>query len=332
MKMINKLTFLLSFLVLFFSACEETEFEKTSESIGNTVAFTQSAVSIDENAVVTSADGETFFANNTYEVKVVRSSVDLSSPLTVQLNLSGKFLSDSDFANQGDDASSNFQVSKDISSLTIPAGEVSVSFYITTLNNTLSTGDIGISLSITGVSDGSYKIGENISQIRKDMSITIVDDDCPFNVDKLTGTFSVKQYDLHGGPTLEGEYEVEITQDPGNPLVLLVDGLVSELYGTVTDMVVPLTLVTCKKAALYPSGQQVGVYGGSAPVAITRRDAYFGGEPGPVFSVQNGIEFEEDSDWVSYNDEAGTITIYGWLEVLGLGSFGGKSWELTKVE
>ena len=326
----------LAFLATLVLSCEETEFDKTSdyERIGNYVAFEVESAAIDENSVSPTADGETKFGSNTYQVSLFRSTTDLSAPLTVSIDLENSFLSDSDFANAGDDASTNFGVSTDVSTVEIPAGEEEISFYVTTVNNTIATGDISIVMTITGTSDASYRLGRDISEVGKTISLTIVDDDCPFNADKLTGTFTATQIDLdgNGNSTAEGTYEVTITQDAGNPLLLYVEGLVSGLYGTVDDGLVPLNLVTCKKGAVYPAGSPMGIYNPTGDfITLERRDGFFAGEAGPAFE-QNGLEFPEESSWVSYDDETGKITIYGWLSVPALGSFGAKQFELTKVE
>lgn len=301
MKKLYSIIMSLTILMMALS-CDDSEFETTEDNLGRYITFTNTSASFSENSATTTADGIASTAANTYTVEIIRSASDLSQALSVNINVSVVYATTTDFANAGEDASETVSFSQDISSLTIPAGEVSSTFYITSFNDDFSAGDKTITLTITNAAD--YTIGNQ--GFGGSTVITIVDDDCPIDL-----------------ASFEGEYTMEIIGSPESPN----DGF--DLCASASrdcSGVVTLTADTSD-----PLGQ----------TAILTHPS-FGGEykiqfvtcPKETLVVQPMASIFGDADWNmqqgslpgSYNDASKDISIVGVL-----GSFGNFTITLKKT-
>lgn len=118
---------------------------------------------------------------------------------------------------------SRYNVTPSSGSLEIPAGEFSADIVIEPIDNLLVDGDEVITLELSTGSSVPVGIGgegnEGVSR-----TITIIDDDCPVDINAFVGTYSVAEVFTSGvneGLTLAGafgeSYQVEISLAPGDP-------------------------------------------------------------------------------------------------------------------
>ncbi len=215
MKKLYSIIMSLSILMMALS-CDDSEFETTEDNLGRYVAFTESSVSFQESSVTTTADGLSAVAGNTQSITIIRSSSDLSGALTVNMNVSVVFTSDTEFADAGDDASSTVVFSEDLSSITIPNGEASKTITITALNDNFSAGDKLITLSMTSVSESSYSLGQQ--QTRNVIDVTVIDDDCPIDLaGEFVGSYTLSEEFTAGtneGRSFGFNNVTDLTADP----------------------------------------------------------------------------------------------------------------------
>lgn len=181
MKFINKTLIILS-ICLFAFGCEETEFERFGQ---NYVSFDGGTASFTESASLAANDGTIQTSPGSTVITVFRSSEDLSSALTVNIAVAATFV------DNGADASSNFVINKDLSSLQIAAGEVSTSFTVVAINDDEVSGNINVSFNIMSTSDNTYALGQQSTQIGRTFALTISDDDCPLDLSTFAGTYDV---------------------------------------------------------------------------------------------------------------------------------------------
>lgn len=240
------------FLSLGILACEDEQdgFTKFEQSY---VAFSSDAANIQESQTVIAADGQPITAGSTYTVELIRSSTDLSSPLTVTVAVNGVFTDSTGFALPGDDASSTFTITEDVTAVTIPAGKVSAQFQVAAKNDLEPSGNKQITLSIQSVSDPSYQIGLGAGENRRraQLDLTVVDDDCPIDLAAFEGEWEVTNFVGAPGAYNEG-YQVQaaigttvtLTPDPSDPL-----GTTAFLTGGVHgDQNVVIKFITCQKS------------------------------------------------------------------------------------
>ncbi len=324
---LNKL-FLVLVLAIAVVACEEKDAGElvNDQLTGATKVYfdptNSGSVSETPNIVATADGTATLTSESTIEVAVVRTGTDFSAASTVSFTATAVYSATTDFFDEGDDASGSVTFS-DEGTITIPAGESRGSIVIAVADDELATGDRIITLTLTGTSAG--ELGFTESDVRTSQTVTVVEDDCPFIVDNLTGVFDVDETRLHTGA--KDAYQVTITQSVTNPLEFRIDSI----WGA-PQYSLPITLVTCSKAAIYTSGVVVGQHPSFGDLFFVHRDAFFGGEPGPVFAENNKpVDVDDPASWVSYDDEKGTYTIYAWIQV-GAGSFGGYEFLLSKAE
>jgi hypothetical protein len=193
----------------------------------------------------------------------------------------------------------------------------------------LAKGNVSVEFEITSVSDSRYQIGYQSGNVRSSTTLTIIDDDCPVDKTMLTGSFELTQTNLGDGAATSRIVQIE--EDPSSPFGLIVTDLF--VLGSVPTSTVNLTIVTCPQALVYDPEASIGIYLGTNNVLMQRRDGFFTGQPGPHFE-EAGLDLDPDNslDWGSYDDVAGELTIYAWLFVDPLGSFGGYEFKLTKIE
>lgn len=245
MKLFNKYLFIASIGLISFS-CAEEDFRTFDEQY---VAFSAASASLVESSAVVAADGAAAAGNNELILTLQRSARDFSAPLTVGITATATFTDDSDFFAAGDDASSKIVPSVDLSAVVIPANQSSVSFSIGLVEDLLATGDVSVSFDITSVSDGSYAIGQQASDIRGSFSLTIVDDDCPIDLPGLwAGEYTVESFCAAPGSNNDGFCRttgvvgsiVTLAADPSDPL-----GVTAILSGGIHAEPVTMVFQTC---------------------------------------------------------------------------------------
>lgn len=117
---------------------------------------------------------------------------------------------------------SRFTIEPSNGSLTIPAGEFSTDIVITPIDNVTVDGNMDVVLELT--SGSSVPIGtaaEGREAVSK--TVTIIDDDCPVDINAFIGTFNVAEVFTSGvneGLTLAGafgeSYQIEMVAQPGD--------------------------------------------------------------------------------------------------------------------
>ncbi len=200
------------------SSCgeESTEFSKVGTKF---VAFRGSSAALNESTALADQSGNGVIVGATQIVTVYRSTTDFSEALTVNLSITSEFTSSTDFQDAGDDASSTFMVSA--TSVIIPVGSSEATFSVSSVNDLFASGNKTVSIEITGTSDTSYELGFPEGAISSSYSISIVDDDCPIDINSWVGIYDVEEGFIAGAfegisnATRWGEtYEVELELDP----------------------------------------------------------------------------------------------------------------------
>lgn len=197
---INKILVIASAVIysLLLTSCEEQE--NISLEIGDGfVQFAQTSGSVAEN----SADplvATVLFGGN---------SEDNPNGITVNFEVIS-------------DDSSRFQVSPAGGSISIPAGEVSADIIITPVDNFLVDGNLDVKIKLLDSSSVPVGIGgENVNFNEIDLSI--VDNDCPIDINAFVGTYSVFENFTAGVNSPRGlssffgeSYQLEMALDPND--------------------------------------------------------------------------------------------------------------------
>ena len=302
---ILKIFFLTILAASVFYSCKEPEFA----SIGDQrfVIFSSNSLTVAEASVSVELNGNAIIGPSTIQVTVVRSASDLSSPLTVTIEATAKYLDDSNFADEGDDASTEYSVTDDLAAVVIPAGSASVTFSIVTVNDAFSKGNKEVTFTITAVSDNSYSIGNATLAKSGVATLKLLDDDCPIDLASFEGMYSLASFaaatnsansgfdvcaavarDCSGVVTLTAD-----SSDPSGTSAILTHSSFGSPYG--------IKFVTCPK--------QIEV---TMPLA-----SWFGN---PTWNMQQGLTKG------TYNPDTKDITIIGLLS-----TFGEFTMELKKV-
>jgi len=120
------------------------------------------------------------------------------------------------------DDPSRFTVSPASGTLEIPAGEYSGVITIAPISNLEVDGNVDLTITLdpsssVGVGIGGEGVNNNTA------AFTVIDDDCPIDIDQFVGTFSVTEEITEGGfagVTLAGafseSYQLELTRDPSD--------------------------------------------------------------------------------------------------------------------
>lgn len=244
-----------------FACKEATELVTTGVDY---VAFSAASVSLPESSLTTTQDGAASVTNNSTEITVIRSSSDVSADLTVNFTITSEFTSTTAFADAGDDAASTFQVSDD-GTVIIPAGKGSASFTITSINDLFSSGNKALTLTITGTSNSNLQLGYKDGGLTSDLSLTIVDDDCPIDIDDWVGTYTVEEAfttvnDPNGlsfffGESYQMEFALDATDATGTQVIASNSAGFDEYMpdGTV------IKFVTCDKSVEFDGGTVVSI-------------------------------------------------------------------------
>jgi hypothetical protein len=291
------------------------------------VAFQQRSITIDEVRNVVFADGTSQQTPATAVIEIFRSTVDLSNPLTVNFSVQGIFVDDSDFYNAGDNAAGTFNISHD-GSIVIPAGQPKASITVTSINDEDATGNRRITLTITGTSDAKFNLGYPGGNDAQSMNVTVIDDDCPFDIAEWLGTYNVSRtlYGTTAGAISVATFTVTATADPNDRFSMYIANVFNNVNVTQPTSL-KLTFVPCPGIVLYDQGTKIGDYLGTSPTFVQREDFQ------NRFAI-NGIIKNPGNlgDWGSFNEEFTTLEFYGRVFVPGVGGFGSYKWELSKTD
>jgi hypothetical protein len=283
----NKLNIIYAFafamIALMVSSCDQSElYPRYGEKDGQAfVAFEQGSASFSESVSVNAADGSSSnLVDNTYQVRLERSAADISSALTVSVSASAVYAADSDFGDAGADASALVSFADNLQEIVFEANEATTTFTVQSTENLETQGDIIITLSIESVSSSNYQIGFQSGQTRSDMTLTVIDDDCPIDIPGVwEGIYQVTEFPAAPGSFNEGfsvgsavGLQVELVLDESDPL-----GVSAILKPTAASSLlvdeVPLTFVTCPETVLIGDGTYRLTFNqNSAPAVIFRAD------------------------------------------------------------
>jgi hypothetical protein len=145
------------------------------------------------------------------EIRVIRSTRDMSSDETISYTVSSKYV------NTGANANATFTIPNQ-GQIVIPAGEVEKSITVVTLNDATNDGDREITLTLD-FSSSSLTLGyPGEASRQKSHKITVFEDDCPLDLDQFTGTYSVTFTSLAFGAT--HSYDCSVTKGVGNSLIV----------------------------------------------------------------------------------------------------------------
>ncbi len=323
---LNNILFLLMLAVVVVS-CEE----KDAGELVNTQLTSVSKVFFDPanggsvneaQNVSQSADGtSTIISDNSIEVGVVRSGTDFSSEVTVSFTTVATYKNTTDFFDSGDDASGTITLSSE-GSVTIPAGESRGTFTIVIANDELATGDKDITITLTETSSGELGLSEAVPATTQ--SITVVEDDCPFDREQLTGDFTVTIDFLLSCPGFCGiEGEASVTQSDTDPLQFFINDL-WDVFGETGSL--PIKLVTCSKTGIYADGAVFSDDGAGSVGTLVQSCCQ-----GNWDALELPIDTSDPTSFVSYDDEKGKWIIYGvWANNGVLSNL--MKFELTKVD
>ena len=154
---------------------------------------------------------------------------------------------------------SRYTVTPSSGTLDIPAGEFSADIVLQTIDNPVADGDVEVTIEI---SSASVPIGiggeENFNTSR---TITIVDDDCPINLDAFTGTFTVTENFTDGVNAPLGladffgeSYQIELAPAPNDPSGTKVVITNSPGFNEYIADGTVITFLTCSGKVLFEGG------------------------------------------------------------------------------
>lgn len=117
---------------------------------------------------------------------------------------------------------SRFTVEPSNGTLEIPAGQFSADIVITPVDNVLVDGNMDITITLESSTSVPIGVGAEGMEFTS-RTITLVDDDCPVDINAFIGTFSVAEVFTSGtneGLTLAGafgeSYQLEMVAQPGD--------------------------------------------------------------------------------------------------------------------
>jgi hypothetical protein len=247
-------------LIMSIWSCQEDPVAAYEEDYA---AFGSSATTIAESIIVSTADRVETKIGVQYNVVLTRSYTDVDEAKLVRFRLESEFETTTAFANAGDDASAAFDVSisgtNGVYSVEIPAGQVSISFYIRTKDDLEASGDKLIRLQITDAGDSNIGIGS--FQRNNELTIRIADDDCPIAIADWVGTYTVVEGFTAGtneGLTLaeafNERYQVELALDPTDRTGTKVIWRNSTGFNAFFNNNTIMTFVTCPQQVQFDAG------------------------------------------------------------------------------
>lgn len=215
MKTFNRLGLLfMSAFALLFTACDEEDGRTTFEG-PYYVQFTANSASVSE-------------AETSKVIKIEVSNVGptVNSDITVNYSVGGDAVEGVDY-----------QLLRGATSgqIVIPAGEHFGSIEISTINNDETDGDKTLELTITGASNG---LEAGRGAIGTKFSVSISDDDCPFDITTFPGTYNVSWVQSSGWIWEAGEQTgfVSNLTTTADPNVFGTDNLLGATDGGQNDV------------------------------------------------------------------------------------------------
>ena len=186
-------------LVLAFASCEESE-NITLDVGEGFVQFAASSASIAE---------------------------DSASPMSINVLYGGSAASNTNginvnFTLEGADAS-RFSITPASGTVQIPAGEVSATISVSPIDNIIVDGNSNFNIVLTPGGDKAVGIGgQGINN--SSFALTIIDNDCPIDINGFVGTYSVSENFTAGSNSPSGltnffgeSYQIELTLAPNDP-------------------------------------------------------------------------------------------------------------------
>jgi hypothetical protein len=149
------------------------------------------------------------------ELTVLRSSGDISAPLTINYSIDAKFVAN------GANATGTFDiVGSELGKIIIPAGKSQAKIKIQTVNNNnTSDGAKQLTLTINSASDNNLSLGyPGPDGLKKSIKVLIQDDDCALNLDEFVGTYQVTYTSQAFG--FENVYDCTVQRGAGNTLIV----------------------------------------------------------------------------------------------------------------
>lgn len=309
---INKILFAV-IAILSAVSCDTSDFENSFDG-ASYVFFEVENESVSEAPITgATASGDLYVRNKVVEVIFNRSIA--TSELTVEFSTSATYATDSDFFNEGDDASDAFIITN-TGSVTFPAGDYKVSVPVVVIDDLTSSGTKNLELVITGVSDNTSIGVPNGAIPRESYTLAVSDDDCPINLaEDWAGEYTITDVAPAGstndGLSLGGlgfySGNIELTPDPDDPA-----GITALLSNAEGGSFLPAEGVSF----VFDTCPELIIAGGDVPLGFAVSGT-------PAFIGDSGRE-------QSFDPDSFTITVNGNLINSGGTNFGEWDFSFTK--
>lgn len=181
-------------------------------------------VSCEESQNITLDIGEGFVQFESASSSIQENSTD---PISITVLYGGSIASNTNginvnFTLEGADAS-RFTITPAGGTVQIPAGEVSATINVLPIDNVIVDGDSSFSIVLSPDGDKPVGLaGQGINSSSFDL--TIVDNDCPIDIDGFVGTYTVSENFTAGNNAPSGlsdffteTYQIELTLAPSDP-------------------------------------------------------------------------------------------------------------------
>ncbi len=155
---------------------------------------------------------------------------------------------------------SRYTVTPSSGTIDIPAGEYKVDIILQTVDNFDVDGNVDVTIELTSNSSKPIGLGgEGLRSVSK--TITIVDNDCPIDINAWVGTYTVEEKFTGGGNAPFGlsdffaqNYQVELSLAPGDITGTKVVITNSAGFNTYFDDGIVMSFDTCNKKVSFDAG------------------------------------------------------------------------------
>jgi len=298
MKLLRNLLYTLGILAatsLMFS-CEEESFVYDGDSF---IHWGSATVSVNENSTATVA------------IPVFLAAPAQSGAVTATFSITG------------DAPAADFSIVGGVNEVTFPAGVFSDTVRLTVVDNIVTDGDRSFTLSLTGVSGGNFVLGyPGPDQLFREVAVTIIDDDCPFDQAGYSGTLNVTRTAFNSdGTTTEANFQATATAGAS------IFELTVTNFSTFQDgEEVTFTAITCPEYLAWDQTATVYVHPMFGATTLERQD--FNGR---LADAGVTLDPTNDADWSIFDNDNLTFTVYGRLYVPALsGAFGVYRFDYSK--
>jgi hypothetical protein len=231
------------------------------------------------------------------ELVVLRSDIEGSETVTIELVAT--------YVDDGTDATSTFTVTPSNLQVTFEAGQARAVVAIIPINNDIADGNKTLEFTITNSARGAWIGYPGEARVNSAATVTIIDDDCPIDINAFVGTFSVAEQFTSGPNAPRGlasffgeSYRLILTLDPTDVTGTRV--IINNAPGF--DEYIPdgtvMTFLTCSGTVM------------------------FGNNEPPLIAVFRFFQFTESS----YDEAASTVVVSG-----PLATFGPYQFILTRI-